>query len=393
MTNYFTVKASPNRANIKLIVLNQAARQPYNCPESMKWLISNLKCMKERTPRTILYCRTHVQCHSMYGIFEEALGSETGLFAMYHGTTHPDVQQKVVKDFENPEGQIRLLFATIAFGMGVDVKSVHTIIHMGVPSDIDDYLQESGRAGRDGRQSVSVIITYPGMYAGTRTSERMKAYAQNKSECRRAMILRAFDGAEDVSTDKKHFCCDICAPECTCESGKVACPEEANILAHFGFGSTASALQRREVTREHREALEERLTSYRLSLLETDQGTSRYLAGKDLATGIPQEYLNEIVMECDTVYPNVEAFSKRYPFYDSLQASVIWDIVNEVLGECTVYSVMPDGDDNADNDGVDEYDDEYDHVEDDDGDVSNHSDSEDSNRSVEIDSDLLSDSD
>lgn len=47
---------------------------------------------------------------------------------------------------ENGHG--RIVFATTAFGMGVDVKALEHIIHFGPPNDIDDYIQESGKADR-----------------------------------------------------------------------------------------------------------------------------------------------------------------------------------------------------------------------------------------------------
>ena len=46
--------------------------------------------------------------------------------------------------------------ATTALGMGVDIKGLHWIINYGPPSDIESYVQELGRAGRDGKQSEAL---------------------------------------------------------------------------------------------------------------------------------------------------------------------------------------------------------------------------------------------
>lgn len=54
--------------------------------------------------------------------------------------------------------QIDRIICTSAFGMGLDIKSVRMVIHWQHPSSIEDYLQEFGRAGRDGKASVAVLL-------------------------------------------------------------------------------------------------------------------------------------------------------------------------------------------------------------------------------------------
>ena len=56
---------------------------------------------------------------------------------------------------------LRVMFATMALGMGVDFKSLDYIIHYGAPRSLEDYIQESSRAGRDHQQSRSRIYWKP----------------------------------------------------------------------------------------------------------------------------------------------------------------------------------------------------------------------------------------
>jgi superfamily II DNA helicase RecQ len=58
-----------------------------------------------------------------------------------------------IRCLKDPHGVVRIVFATVALGMGVNMKSVNTTWHYGAPSSLDDYLQESGRGGRSGEQA------------------------------------------------------------------------------------------------------------------------------------------------------------------------------------------------------------------------------------------------
>ena len=64
----------------------------------------------------------------------------------------------MLQAFKEPDSDLRVLVATIAFGMGVDSKGVYRGIPFGPSKNVEAYIQETGRAGRDGKQSVAHII-------------------------------------------------------------------------------------------------------------------------------------------------------------------------------------------------------------------------------------------
>ncbi len=115
------------------------------------------------------FCRSINICASLYKMFipelqeesYEPLGSTPNisnrLFAMYHTRIAEDEKQQIMGSIMTPAGNCRVLFCTTAFGMGVDVSNIRTVIHFGPTADVDDYFQESGRAGRDGIESSAIL--------------------------------------------------------------------------------------------------------------------------------------------------------------------------------------------------------------------------------------------
>ena len=76
--------------------------------------------------------------------------------AYYHGGMEQDQRMLIQQQFIS--GQLRIICATSAFGMGVNKSDVQFVIHFHLPSTMESYVQEIGRAGRDGKQSIAVLL-------------------------------------------------------------------------------------------------------------------------------------------------------------------------------------------------------------------------------------------
>ena len=209
------VSTSPFRNNIAYIV----------APKTDMSAFCSSVCdeLKEKTtshPKTIIYVRTYRDCYDIYLTMRTKLGR-----AIYNPTDCPNLSQFLMVDmftrvntdvkkeeiigrFKEINSNLRIVIATSAFGMGVDCPDIRQIFHWGCPSEVEEYVQETGRAGRDGEDCVVTIFAEP---VGRNVSRQMKEYLQNTTLCRRQFLFQPFlNYSESDITVTGIKCCDIC---------------------------------------------------------------------------------------------------------------------------------------------------------------------------------------
>lgn len=135
-----------------------------------------------------------------------------GLLKCSHVLTNHKKQQ-VMSAFQQVDRRLRLVIATTEFGLGVDCPDIRRVIHWGLPSNIE-YVQESGRAGRDGLNAQAIL--YKGK-PGRDVQTLMEEYLKNENICCRKFLFQGFLMYHENKDVVGCKCCDICAMTCDCQ--------------------------------------------------------------------------------------------------------------------------------------------------------------------------------
>lgn len=144
----------------------------------------------------------------------KSLAEELGVDAYYNKAGDREEKRRRMQGWMTTK---RLIVATNALGLGINVPDVRLVIHVGLPYEIRAFAQESGRLGRDGKRGQSVVICgkVDGQKSFTQAQQskrdaEMVEYARG-TRCRRFILDKAMDGVERESGCKPiEEMCDVC---------------------------------------------------------------------------------------------------------------------------------------------------------------------------------------
>ena len=131
------------RANIAIEVVEAA-------PFQRTALVRDVLAGEGRRP-AIVYTPTRKQAEAVAAALAVDAPAEA-----YHAGLDGERRQRVQEAFQR--GEVEVVVATIAFGMGIDKADVRTVIHTALPGSVEAYYQEIGRAGRDGAPSRAILM-------------------------------------------------------------------------------------------------------------------------------------------------------------------------------------------------------------------------------------------
>lgn len=196
-------------------------------PSAVANLLQSVYTTRNKHISCLVYVLTQNDATTLSNYLEGVLPVSV---ASYHAGMSTMRRSEVHRDFCNDEVQV--IVATIAFGMGINKPDIRYVLHYGLPSSLEAYYQQTGRAGRDGapakcilfhsRKDVTrqqIIKNYNSSITDAEQQRIMDmSYYANSSKCRRKMLLDYFAGQDIRRDDEKdnfqEACCDVCDIKC-----------------------------------------------------------------------------------------------------------------------------------------------------------------------------------
>ena len=198
------IRVNPDRPNIYFASFSRPSRGDDILLEILQPLALELQTRRHNFPLTLIYgnLETISEC---YLYFSQTLGAgqydplgatalaKNRLFTQFHAQYPEHERKRIVSELANEESKLKLLFVTVSFGIGIDIKNIQHVIHIGVPYTMEEYFQEAGRCGRDGLQSQALIYfnSYGISTAKEQMSDTMRKFVLDP-KCKREMILTYF---------------------------------------------------------------------------------------------------------------------------------------------------------------------------------------------------------
>lgn len=221
MSDVEIVSVSPEKSNITYIVRGFESLSVTFGP-----IARALKVNQTSFAKTIIFCQRVEDCSSLYLFFKDILGDQFTfpndapdlpqfrLVDMYTSCVEKEIKESISASIASAQSPLRVIIATVAFGMGVDVPDIRNIIHFGPPEDKETYVQEVGRAGRDCKHAHALLLTRKKVRQ--HVDKKMQNYYKNSEYCRRDLLFKDFDEYTGSFTETLCACCDVCSKNCGC---------------------------------------------------------------------------------------------------------------------------------------------------------------------------------
>ena len=208
---------SPDRKNIFYEKYFRKGSDVESIEGILKPIAESLLLLKMDYPITIVYLPLK-WCGFAYALFSSILLKQQyypenapalpkyRLFGQFHAPQTDEMKEEILHQLTSSNSVIRVVFATVATGMGVDIPSIRQVIHIGPPHTIQQYYQETGQAGRDGKPSKAVLHynnrdiskNKPGM------QDMLRTYCRTVGYCLRVELLKCLDEEDPKSLSPLH---------------------------------------------------------------------------------------------------------------------------------------------------------------------------------------------
>lgn len=250
---------------------------------------------------------------------------------MLHSQTPFSVKEHVMEQFRDSAGHLRVLIATIAYGMGVSCKSVTRVIHFGPSKTIEAYIQESGRGERDG-EKCSTILLFNGITIRA-ANDDMKEYIKDASlTCRRTALFRHFDSCPK-SKPLGHNCCDKCAKICKCKDGG------CNVNLYLPVPETICIYKKqRTLTEEEKKKLHRKLCLLQKNvLMTTSSSPSDHIGFRTSLMQFGKSQIQEIMENCNVLF-TVGDIMEHVNIWQHKHAISVLKIFHDLFGDTSSRS-------------------------------------------------------